>query len=132
MLDTSKWPSEANFCESYTCSLQKKKQTRNGPKRVILKSTMNFYGTDVTSLTRQPYYHFIVWMFLLLCFAYHCCRIERIEQNSIWLMEEIPKSLFFWVFQCYDTSMWKGKKELWEENVHSKWYIPSTTHNIIL
>ena len=24
-----------------------KKKTRNGPKRVILKSTTNFYGTDV-------------------------------------------------------------------------------------
>ena len=49
MLDTSKWPSEANFCERYTCSLQKK--ARNGPKRVILKSTTNFYGTDVMTKT---------------------------------------------------------------------------------
>ena len=48
MLDTSKWPSELNFCERYTCSLQK--MTKNGPKRLILKCGSIFNASDFTSI----------------------------------------------------------------------------------
>ena len=75
MLDTSKWPSEPNFCTRYACSLQKK-LLEMVQKGSFLKSTTIFYGTDVIwrlvkfcGLPRKPelYEVFLTILIVLDC-----------------------------------------------------------------